>query len=171
MTPPNPQDLPLRDIHLPAPVPWWPPAPGWWLLAALLAAMLAGALWYWHRYRKRAPLRAALKELNAIEQAFETKADPLDCAQALSNLLRRVVLYDSGNAKAAVVGEQWAAVVEARAGGLLSDELRELLFVAPYSPRSAAALPAAAFRNAFETLPKLFAPRPARGDTSGTGTR
>ena len=171
MTPTNPQDLPLRDIHLPAPVPWWPPAPGWWLLGVLLIAVLAGALWYVRRYRRRAPLRAALEELAAIEHAFQTRADPLDCAQALSKLLRRVVLHDSGSEAAAAVGERWAAVVEARAGGMLPDELRELLCVAPYSPRSAERLSETTFRKAFEVLPSLIAPRPVRGTKRGTPTR
>ncbi|HVS24646.1 MAG TPA: DUF4381 family protein, partial [Gammaproteobacteria bacterium] len=26
--------LPLRDIHLPGLISWWPPAPGWWIAAA-----------------------------------------------------------------------------------------------------------------------------------------
>ena len=43
----NPNDaaqLALRDIHLPGLIAWWPPAPGWWLVAALaLAGLVAFA--------------------------------------------------------------------------------------------------------------------------------
>ena len=31
-------ELQLRDIHLPESSLWWPPAPGWWILALLLIA-------------------------------------------------------------------------------------------------------------------------------------
>ena len=30
----------LRDIHLPEPVSWWPPALGWWLVAMTVMTLL-----------------------------------------------------------------------------------------------------------------------------------
>ncbi|MBL4711699.1 MAG: DUF4381 domain-containing protein [Gammaproteobacteria bacterium] len=32
----NEQALNLKDIHLPEPILWWPLAPGWWMVIALL---------------------------------------------------------------------------------------------------------------------------------------
>ena len=31
----NENALPLRDLHLPDAIGWWPLAPGWWVLIAL----------------------------------------------------------------------------------------------------------------------------------------
>ncbi|MEN6540794.1 MAG: DUF4381 family protein, partial [Mizugakiibacter sp.] len=43
----------LRDIHLPV-VGGWPPAPGWWLCAALLLALFAlGARWLRRAWTRR----------------------------------------------------------------------------------------------------------------------
>ena len=36
----------LRDIRLPDPVGWWPPAPGWWIFGGLIvAAVVAACAW------------------------------------------------------------------------------------------------------------------------------
>jgi len=40
----------MRELHLPDPVGWWPPAPGWWVVAVLVAiALVLG----WHVWRRR----------------------------------------------------------------------------------------------------------------------
>lgn len=85
----NAQGPVLRDIHLP-PAAWWPLAPGWWLLAGALVLIAAGiAWWLWHRARRR-PLRAALREIDAIESAFARGGDVERLVEDASRLLRRV---------------------------------------------------------------------------------
>lgn len=57
----------LNDIVLPGPAPWWPPAPGWYLLTALLlAGLLYLAIRWWRGWRKNRYRRQALRELLAI---------------------------------------------------------------------------------------------------------
>src|SRR5690606_10977785 len=81
--------LPLRDIHLPPEPAFWPPAPGWWLLAAVLLG--AGLVLGRHllRWRARRRWRRAIEaELDAI--AADRERDLAARATALSALLRRV---------------------------------------------------------------------------------
>ncbi len=97
----------LHDIHLPAPVGWWPPAPGWWLLAFITLTglgMTGYLLWryYWHhRYR-----RAALRELRALRNAagFGERRWLI----ALAALVRRVAIESCGRGRIAELsGESW----------------------------------------------------------------
>jgi hypothetical protein len=62
---PDPASLEnLRDIAVPPPVPWWPPAPGWWVVMAVLAiAVIVVAFRAWRLWRANAYRRAALHDL------------------------------------------------------------------------------------------------------------
>ena len=77
----------LRDIHAPAPIAWWPPAVGWFVLAGLVfIALIALLIWWIKIYPKRLLRKAALKELYALSE----KPPSAQLAE-LSKLLKRVV--------------------------------------------------------------------------------
>ncbi len=102
--------LPLRDIHLPDPVSWWPPAPGWWALLLLLVLLIALAGWLWHRHRQRAVQRAAQTALQTIAARYQADGDNAALARDLSILLRRVCLSHYPRQQVAGLnGEAWLA--------------------------------------------------------------
>ena len=99
----------LRDIHLPPPVTIWPPAPGWWAIAALV--LLAVVALEWAVRRRRASVRRlALCELAALESRFGAQPDRVELAVSLTTLLRRVALALRERAEVASLhGEPWIA--------------------------------------------------------------
>ncbi|HZW58921.1 MAG TPA: DUF4381 domain-containing protein [Woeseiaceae bacterium] len=105
----NPDQLPLRDLHLPDAVGWWPPAPGWWLLAVLVLAVLGRYLWQLVKaWRKSAARRAALAEYAHLVRHFRADGDVAALAQGLSALLRRAMLaYAPRQAVAGLTGDDW----------------------------------------------------------------
>ncbi len=106
----------LKDIHLPAPISWWPPAPGWWLLLALLILIAVGLVWYLRRRSRRLGLyRAAMQELDEIRQHFDKEQDPRRLAAGLSRLLRRVAIsLRPGEDVAGLTGTAWLAWLDAQ---------------------------------------------------------
>jgi hypothetical protein len=107
----------LVAAHAPAPIGWWPPAPGWWGLAALLAAACIGWLVYRHRPAQRMR-RAALREL---ERLAHGNTDDVAFACGLERLLRRYSVTRFGReAIASLVGEEWLAFVVAHGGAQLA---------------------------------------------------
>ena len=101
--------LPLRDLHLPDAVGWWPLAPGWWVLLGLLAAALGYLAWRWYRaWMFNAPRRYALRELARIEAEYLEHRDPVVLGKQLSELLRRGMLaYAPREEVAGLTGEAW----------------------------------------------------------------
>ena len=127
----------LRGYHLPDPVSWWPPAPGWWLLALLglsLLVLLVG--WLVRRYRRGAAARAAQAELAALRAALAQDGDAAACARGLSRLLRRFALVRfPRRAVAGLSGEAWLAFLDAQGGGgRFQSGPGRLLLDAPYRP-------------------------------------
>ncbi len=107
----NEDALPLRDLHLPDSIGWWPPAPGWWILAVILAAGLAYFAWRWTRaWRFNAPRRFALRELARIEKEYLEHRNPVALGKQLSELLRRGMLaYAPRGEVAGLTGDAWLA--------------------------------------------------------------
>lgn len=96
-----------HDILLPDPVSGWPPAPGWWLLMALVLALGVWAIVRWRsERRRRAPLRLALAELNLL--AHNPGLSDRAFLSACNQLLRRVAIIRHGRADAAgLIDERW----------------------------------------------------------------
>lgn len=88
----------LRDIHLPAEPAWWPPAPGWWLLAVLALVLLVLALRTWRRHRRvRARQQQVLDELDRLAARPREKGSPA-LLRDLHQLLRRVARQHDAHA-------------------------------------------------------------------------
>lgn len=84
------EPLPLKDIHLPAAISWWPPALGWWLLAGLIFVLLFGLAWVYKRLTRKSALKDAKILFNKIRQ--QPSNDKRETLNALSALLRRTAI-------------------------------------------------------------------------------
>jgi len=101
--------LPLRDLHLPEAIGWWPLAPGWWVMLVLAAAGFAYLAWRFYRaWRFNAPRRYALRELARYEAEYLEHRNPVALGKQVSELLRRGMLaYAPRDEVAGLTGEQW----------------------------------------------------------------
>ena len=107
----DPEQIPLRDLHLPEAVGWWPLAPGWWVVIVLAIVAAAYLLRLLLRQRSRgAARRHALRQLAALTEDFEQHGDVVALSRAMSELLRRTMLaYAPRNDVAGLTGDEWLA--------------------------------------------------------------
>lgn len=99
------QPLPLKDIHLPESIGWWPPAPGWWLLIILLILCVLAAR---HAYRRLTRKTAIKRAQTLLTQIRQQQSEPLQTLTDLSALLRRAAISaDTRGAVAGLHGQAW----------------------------------------------------------------
>jgi hypothetical protein len=132
---PNPQQLlQLRDIHLPGQPAFWPPAPGWWLVAAIMIALLAWmAVSALRRYRIHRQRRRVLAALAGLEHELGSECSP-EALAGVSVLLRRLALLRFPRERvAALTGSAWLRFLDDSGGnGRFADGPGRILATGPY---------------------------------------
>jgi hypothetical protein len=99
----------LRDLAMPEPIPWWPPAPVWYFVIAFLAAvLLVIATRVLIRYRRNAYRRAALAELREL--------DPGEAAELPALLKRTALVAYPRRDIASLNGQSWLEFLDRTAG-------------------------------------------------------
>lgn len=136
----TPQNLDLRDIHLPDPISWWPIAPGWWLLIVSLFLIIAVIFILRKIYLGKQLKRDITSELEIIKQQFEKTQNKSQLAKSLSILLRRtsITFYPENNT-AGLTGNNWLNYLDITNSNASSDRVfqsntGEVLLLAPYLP-------------------------------------
>ena len=120
----------LIPIHLPDPVSWWPPAPGWWLLPALALALLLALRWLLPRLKRRSLRRQSLDSFNSICAAHREGQAPQQTLRDFAALLRRILIsYRGREAAGACTGAEWIAAIRELAPGVGFDEQQLELLV------------------------------------------
>lgn len=131
----NPADaLPLRDIHLPQAVSWWPPAIGWWILL-ILGLLLMTAIVIWIRKLLQPKMnKSARAEMDNILLAYQQHQDDVKLLQQISAAIRRIgISYLRREDYAGMVGEKWYQQINQLVPGkTFSESMIALLINAPY---------------------------------------
>jgi hypothetical protein len=115
----------LHDLAVPPPVPWWPPAPGWYVVLAIVA--LAAIVWVvrrWFRWRANAYRRAALRELQSAHTV-----------PAISEVLRRTALSIAPRSTVAeLTGAKWPHWLAETSPDPIPKQVSDQLASGIYSP-------------------------------------
>ena len=129
----------LRDIHLPEPISWWPPAPGWWMVLGVVIFLFALLFILRRRARLRRWRREARTVIAQLKQQHKQQPETgLAVVEQLSVLMRRVATtrFPAGRV-ASLSGEQWLTFLDdqMKSDNLFQQGAGRLLVDAPYRPQ------------------------------------
>jgi len=124
--------LPLKDIHLPQAIGWWPPAIGWWLLVVFIPLLMVFLYWSYKRLTRKTAINTAKNNLAAIKH--NPALDNYTKLREVSMLIRRVAISVAPRTEvASLTGRQWLAFLDKSVTGApFSEGCGQLLATAPY---------------------------------------
>lgn len=129
----------LRDVHLPDPISWWPPAFGWWMIIGLLIIGGSMIFWAWTYRQRTRPRRLALAQLKEVKQQYAAHSDDHWAVVELSHLVRRVALATFPRSQVAgLSGQSWLQFLDTTGHtNQFSDGPGQSLRSGPYQQRQA----------------------------------
>ena len=126
----------LADIHLPEPVSYWPPAIGWWVLAAIALVLLTILFRKFANSRRQQKIcQYAVAELQRCYDNY-SHTDPanidqskLDYVNQFNTVVRRVALVHYPHANAASLdGTSWVDFIRQKGeSSLMTDDIAAAL--------------------------------------------
>ncbi|MCH9691980.1 MAG: DUF4381 domain-containing protein [Gammaproteobacteria bacterium] len=124
----------LKDIHQPATISWWPPAPGWWLLGILLIGLCTLGIFYLLRWRRQ---RRALRYRNeGMRLLRELNLAQPEAILTINTLLKRVAIVSFGHSNCAqLTGQRWITFLERTAPITMPQQAKTALLQSLYSNR------------------------------------
>lgn len=125
----------LQDIHSAGQPGWWPPAPGWWVLALLVFLVFAFLLKKWLAWRSvRRRRQAWVAALEILNREHDPAQQPREYLAGLNQLFRAVALKAfPGTACVRLQGKEWVAFIVALMPDQSDDSL-QVLASGPYEP-------------------------------------
>lgn len=126
----------LADIHGAAEPSWWPLAPGWWILGALLlAACFLGLRAVARKLAVRRRRQAWFRVLDGLPAQHDPFTDPHGYLAALNRLFRAVALRAfPGTGCARLEGEAWVSFLAGLMPEAEAAEGLDVLARGPYEP-------------------------------------
>lgn len=125
----------LRDIHLPEPITFWPPAIGWWMLALIITVLVIGvALLLLRQYRKTHYRRQAEAQLKELLERYSKEKNTTEYSSNINKLLKQVsVSYYKRKDVARLSTEEWLSFLD-RSGNTndFTQGAGRILATAPY---------------------------------------
>ena len=126
----------LRDIHAAPELPWWPPAPGWWVLAvALLLALIWLARRALKRYRVQQRRRQMLAWVDGLQATVDAEQNPQAFLSTLNQIFKIVALRAFPGSRCALLsGSEWVGFLREQIGDATGAEALDALATGPYEP-------------------------------------
>ncbi len=122
----------LRDIQAAPEAPFWPPAPGWWLLALGLLFLLVFAVRELHRRAQARRRRLGLvMRLGRLREEHDPEREPQAWLASVNRLLKVAAMRAFPDESPGVLtGAEWAAFL----GKDADAEVFSALAAGPYEP-------------------------------------
>ncbi|EMI52935.1 DUF4381 domain-containing protein [Rhodopirellula sallentina] len=113
----------LRDVAVPPPVSWWPLAPGWWVLIAVVVAGVVFGVLKWRRHWLADAYRR-----DALEAVDRASTDA-----AIVQILKRTAIgADTRSHVGSLTGRRWCDWLSATGDASMTDETAERITVGVY---------------------------------------